>query len=169
MSVKQSSYPIKHLCMSSLVRSNNPLVKNFKLSTSHEDFEFKKLLINTTVFLSRNPMINEVNFIFFLLKKIFSLKLMVNSRVILALLSYIEPLPREKTHVGKTFDWKTTQIEELQLHALAALAILLPRSLKEYFEYHIGTKLLLFYDWTINDGKEKQKKVLKLMRFCLFG
>jgi hypothetical protein len=43
-----------------LVRSNSPLVKNFKLTTSQEDFEFKKLLFNTVVVLSRNPVMNEV-------------------------------------------------------------------------------------------------------------
>ncbi|CAF1262817.1 unnamed protein product [Rotaria sordida] len=41
------------------LRSNNPLVKNFKLTTSQEDFELKKLLFNTVVVLSRNPVINE--------------------------------------------------------------------------------------------------------------
>ncbi len=43
-----------------LVRSNSPLVKNFKLTTSQEDFEFKKLLFNTVVVLSRNPAMTEV-------------------------------------------------------------------------------------------------------------
>ncbi len=43
-----------------LVRSNSPLVKNFKLTTSQEDFEFKKLLFNTIVVLSRNPVMTEV-------------------------------------------------------------------------------------------------------------
>ena len=42
------------------VRSNSPLVKNFKLSTAQEDFEFKKLLFNTVVALSRNPAMYEV-------------------------------------------------------------------------------------------------------------
>jgi len=83
---------------------------------------------------------------------------MINSRVLLALLSYIEPLPRKITHAGNTFDWTTSQIEDLQLHALAALSILLPCSLNEYFQYHIGTRLLLFYEWTIHAGKIKEKK-----------
>ncbi|CAF1323044.1 unnamed protein product [Adineta steineri] len=124
------------------VRSNNPLVKNYKFTKSEEDFEFKKLLINTTVILSRNPMMNE---------------LITNSRVILALLSYIEPLPRKKSPGINTFEWSLSQIEELQLHALTALSILLPNSLNEYFEYHTGTRLLLFYEWTINDDEFKSQ------------
>ena len=77
---------------------------------------------------------------------------MIDSRVLLALLSYIEPLPR-KSAPGNAFEWTLSQTEELQLHAIAALTILLPMSLTEYFEYHVGTRLLLFYEWTINDGK----------------
>jgi hypothetical protein len=77
---------------------------------------------------------------------------MLESRVLLALLSYIESLPR-KSPPGNAFEWTSSQTEELQLHAIAALSILLPQSLNEYFEYHVGTRLLLFYEWTINDGK----------------
>ena len=79
---------------------------------------------------------------------------MINSRILLALLTYVEPLPRKKSDIGNTFEWNIAQFEELQLHALTALSILLPRSLNEYFEYHVGTRLLLFYEWTINEGKE---------------
>jgi hypothetical protein len=93
---------------------------------------------------------------------------MISSRVILALLSYIEPLPRKKANPGNTFEWKINQIEDLQLHALAALSILLPRSLKEYFEYHVGTRLLIFYEWTINDGKRKEK-VFKVIMFFVYS
>ena len=89
---------------------------------------------------------------------------MISSRVLLALLTYVEPLPRQKNHVGPIFEWNTAQFEELQLHALVALSILLPRSINEYFEYHVGTRLLLFYEWTISDGKKylKEKIVNKL-------
>ncbi|UJR26392.1 hypothetical protein I4U23_007724 [Adineta vaga] len=118
------------------LRSNNPLLKNLKITVSQEDFEFKKLLINIVVLLSRNPVVND---------------LITNSRVLLGLLSYIEPLPRKKNQVINTFEWSLSQLEELQLHAIAALSILLPRSLNEYFEYHTSTRLLLFYEWTIND------------------
>ncbi|CAF1110357.1 unnamed protein product [Adineta ricciae] len=117
------------------LRSNNPLVKNLKITTSEEDFEFKKLLINTVVLLGRNPVIND---------------LITNSRVLLALLSYVEPLPRKKNQLVNAFEWSLSQLEELQLHALVALSILLPRSLQEYLEYHTSTRLLLFYEWTLN-------------------
>ena len=68
------------------------------------------------------------------------------------MLSYIEPLPR-KNSINNVFEWTLAQTEELQLHSLAALTILLPVFLNEYFEYHAGTRLLLFYEWTISDGK----------------
>lgn len=77
---------------------------------------------------------------------------MMESRMLLTFLSYIEPLPR-KTQPGNAFEWTLSQAEELQLHAIAALSILLPHSLNEYFEYHAGTRLLLFYEWTISDGE----------------
>lgn len=77
---------------------------------------------------------------------------MIDSRMLLAFLSYVEPLPR-KSQPGTTFEWTLSQAEELQLHAIAALSILLPQSLNEYFEYHAGTRLLLFYEWTISDGE----------------
>ena len=78
---------------------------------------------------------------------------MIDSRLLLALLSYLEPLPR-KTPPGTVLEWSLAQVEELQLHAIAALSILLPQSLNEYFEYHAGTRLLLFYEWTISEGNE---------------
>ena len=75
---------------------------------------------------------------------------MINSRILLGFLSYIEPLPRRQNHSINTFKWTASQYEELQLHALVALSILLPRSLHEYFDYQVGTRLLMFLEWTIN-------------------
>ena len=92
---------------------------------------------------------------------------MIDSRVLLAFLSYIEPLPRKKSQMGPTFEWTISQMEEIQLHALAVLAILLPYSINEYFEYHVGTKLLVFYEWTINDGKIKTRKFF-FLNYLLF-
>ena len=138
------------------MRSNNPLVKNFKVTATQEDFEFKRLLFNIVVILYRNPMMNEVCFIYlFLLSQTFPLQLITHSRVLVALLSYIEPLPRQKNRPVNTFEWKISQIEDLQLHALVVLSILLPYSLNEYFEYRVSAKLLAFYEWTVNNGKKK--------------
>ena len=92
---------------------------------------------------------------------------MIDSRVLLALLSYIEPLPR-KSAPGNTFEWTLSQTEELQLHAIAALTILLPMSLNEYFEYHVGTRLLLFYEWTINDGKTNISSLISETEFSSY-
>ena len=55
------------------VRSNNPLVKNLKITTSEEDFEFKKLLINTVVLLGRNPVIDDVRIEILFVEEIISL------------------------------------------------------------------------------------------------
>lgn len=43
------------------VKSHNVLVKHLKLKTNHEDFEFKKLLINLMVVLSKQPTIIHVS------------------------------------------------------------------------------------------------------------
>lgn len=77
---------------------------------------------------------------------------MISSRILLGLLSYIEPLPRRRNSTVNTFEWTASQYEELQLHALVALSILLPRSLNEYFDYQVGTRLLMFLEWTISKG-----------------
>ena len=120
-----------------------------------EDFEFKKLLINTVVILSRSPVMNEVKSPCrrILSRKYSSSQLILKSRILLALLSYVEPLPKKKSNLVGTFEWTTSQYEELQLHALVALSILLPALLEEYFQYQVGTRLLMFYEWTINKGK----------------
>ena len=82
---------------------------------------------------------------------------MSDSRVLLALLSYVEPLPRAAPAVNPC-EWTLTQTEELQLHALAALAILLPQASNDYFDYHVGARLLLFYEWAVNDADEYQSQ-----------
>lgn len=92
---------------------------------------------------------------------------MIESRILLALLSYIEPLPR-KNPTGTVFEWTLSQTEELQLHAIAALTILLPMSLNEYLEYHVGTRLLLFYEWAINDGESRLNSPTTGHRFDSF-
>lgn len=151
-------YKQTNLFLCYTVRSNSPLVKSFKLTTSNEDFEFKKLLINMVVILNRNPTMHEVcftisyTFVYILFPEFFSVQLISNSRVVLALLSYIEPLPRKKDLQFNTFEWNIAQCEDLQLHALAALSVLLPKSLMDYFEYGIGTRLLTFFEWAINNG-----------------
>ena len=82
---------------------------------------------------------------------------MSDSRVLLALLSYVEPLPRAAP-ASNPCEWTLTQTEELQLHALAALAILLPQASSDYFDYHVGARLLLFYEWAVNDADEYQSQ-----------
>ena len=82
---------------------------------------------------------------------------MSDSRVLLALLSYVEPLPRAAPS-SNPCEWTLTQTEELQLHALAALAILLPQASDDYFDYHVGARLLLFYEWAVNDADEYQSQ-----------
>lgn len=44
-----------------IVKSNNPILKNFKLTTCYEDFELKKLLLNFVVIVSKNPTALQVS------------------------------------------------------------------------------------------------------------
>lgn len=48
-------------CCVSAVKSHNPLVKQLKLQTNHEDFELRKLLMNVLVLLSRDPTVIAVS------------------------------------------------------------------------------------------------------------
>ncbi|KAH0509785.1 Cilia- and flagella-associated protein 69 [Microtus ochrogaster] len=87
------------------VKSQNPLVKGLKLSNSYEDFELKKLLFNIIVILC---------------KDLTTVQLLIDGKVILALLTYVK-----KPERLKIIEWSAAQYEELQLHAIATLSSLL--------------------------------------------
>ncbi|KAB5565405.1 hypothetical protein PHYPO_G00241010 [Pangasianodon hypophthalmus] len=115
------------------LRSHNPLIRNFKLTFSNEDFEMKKLLLNLIVVLSRD---------------LAAVQLFKESRVMLALMLLVRPGYSEGRRSGKARrSWTSVQQEELQLQALAALATVAPLMLDEYMACQANTCLLVLLDW----------------------
>ncbi|MCI4381536.1 hypothetical protein PGIGA_G00253140 [Pangasianodon gigas] len=115
------------------LRSHNPLIRNFKLTFSNEDFEMKKLLLNLIVVLSRD---------------LAAVQLFKESRVMLALMLLVRPGYSESRRSGKARrSWTSVQQEELQLQALAALATVAPLMLDEYMACQANTCLLVLLDW----------------------
>ncbi|XP_067267132.1 cilia- and flagella-associated protein 69-like isoform X2 [Chanodichthys erythropterus] len=116
------------------LKSHNPLVRNLKLSFNHEDFEMKKLLLNVIVVLS---------------KDLAALQLFKESRVMLGLMLLIKPRSSEAQSGRRS--WTSSQQEELQLQALAALTSLAPLMLDDYMTCQANTCLLLLLDWCLQD------------------
>ncbi|XP_053108528.1 cilia- and flagella-associated protein 69-like isoform X2 [Hemicordylus capensis] len=109
------------------VKSHNPLVKGFKLTYCYEDFELKKLLFNMLTVFS---------------KDVSTVQLLHEGKVMLALFHYVKP--NEKPGV---LDWSAAQYEELQLHAIATLAIVAPLLVEDYMTCQGNTRLLMFLEW----------------------
>ncbi|RXN13442.1 cilia- and flagella-associated 69 [Labeo rohita] len=123
---------IKHLTLFVTfpeLKSHNPLVRNLKLSFSHEDFEMKKLLLNIIVVLS---------------KDLAALQLFKEGRVMLALMLLIKPSSSAVRSGGRS--WTSSQQEELQLQALSTLSALAPVMLDDYMTCQANTCLLLLLD-----------------------
>ncbi|XP_051728378.1 cilia- and flagella-associated protein 69-like isoform X2 [Ctenopharyngodon idella] len=116
------------------LKSHNPLVRNLKLSFNHEDFEMKKLLLNVIVILS---------------KDLAALQLFKESRVMLGLMLLIKPRTSEAQSGRRS--WTSSQQEELQLQALAALTSLAPLMLDDYMTCQANTCLLLLLDWCLQE------------------
>ncbi|XP_064647870.1 cilia- and flagella-associated protein 69-like isoform X2 [Lineus longissimus] len=116
------------------VKSHHALVKHLKYSKSHEDFELKKLLINILVVLSKNQT---------------TIPIMSEGHVILALFHYV----RSNDETSGPRDWSPAQFEEIQLHALSALATLTPLMLDDYMTCQGGTRLLLLLEWCVGPTK----------------
>uniref|UniRef100_A0A4W3JM40 Cilia and flagella associated protein 69 n=1 Tax=Callorhinchus milii TaxID=7868 RepID=A0A4W3JM40_CALMI len=119
----------KHLIMFAgfpEVKSFNPLLSNFKLTTSHEDFEMKKLLFNMMVALT-----NDLG----------SVQLLSEGQVLLALFHYVKPNVKSKIR-----EWSPAQFEELQLHAMVCLTLVAPLMVDDYMECQGNTRLLLLLD-----------------------
>ncbi|XP_050993225.1 cilia- and flagella-associated protein 69-like [Labeo rohita] len=128
---------IKHLTLFVTfpeLKSHNPLVRNLKLSFSHEDFEMKKLLLNIIVVLS---------------KDLAALQLFKEGRVMLALMLLIKP-SSSAVRSGRR-SWTSSQQEELQLQALSTLSALAPVMLDDYMTCQANTCLLLLLDWCLQD------------------
>ncbi|NXE87406.1 CFA69 protein, partial [Menura novaehollandiae] len=109
------------------VKLPNPLVKGFKLTYSYEDFEMKKLLFNVIGVLSRDPS---------------AAQLLSENDVMPALLYYVKPNQKPGFN-----DWSAAQYEELQLHAIAVLASVVPVLVDKYLSCQANTLLLVFLEW----------------------
>ncbi|XP_038598196.1 LOW QUALITY PROTEIN: cilia- and flagella-associated protein 69 [Tachyglossus aculeatus] len=113
------------------VKTHNPLVKSVRLSNSNEDFELKKLLLNVIVVLS---------------KDLPTVQLLTEGQMVLALFSYVKKVEKHKVN-----EWSDAQHEELQLHALAALASVAPLLIDDYMACQGNTRILLFLDWCTSE------------------
>nr|KAG5707622.1 hypothetical protein BaRGS_031004 [Batillaria attramentaria] len=112
------------------LKSHNPLVKQLKLMTNHEDFELKKLLFNILVLLSRDPTV---------------IAILSEGHLLLALFSFVrandkQVAPRE---------WTTAQFEELQLQSMVSLCTLCPLMPEDYMTCQGSTRLLLLLEWCV--------------------
>ncbi|KAM5203489.1 metalloreductase STEAP2 isoform 2-T7 [Hipposideros larvatus] len=109
------------------VKSQNPLVKDLKLSNSYEDFELKKLLFNIIVILC---------------KDLPNVQLLIDGNVVLALFTYVK-----KPEKHKIIEWSVAQYEELQLHAIATLSSVAPLLIEEYMLCQGNARILAFLKW----------------------
>ena len=108
------------------------MTKSLKLSTCYEDFELKKLFFNFALTISKNPT---------------SYQLLSESGILLALLSFIKSIEKNRD----IRDWTISQFEELQLHAMSGLCILIPLLIRDYFNCHGSNRLLVFLEWCIKN------------------
>jgi len=130
------------------VKSHNPLVKNLQLNAGHEDFEFKRLLINFLQLFSKDP----------------SAKLLyTEGNVMLSLLSFFKTSSNEKVEVKPKQIWTKSQFEELQLLAFSTLSALIPLLVEDYVDLQGNVRLLLMLEWCtsnlddINQGENGAK------------
>lgn len=137
------------------------MTKNLKLTTCYEDFELKKLLFNFALTVSKNSTSNQVEYIIitkkWLKKKIpilniWKSKLLSESGILLALLSFIKPVESNRD----VREWSISQYEELQLHSMSTLCILIPILMKDFATYHGSSRLLVFLEWCINEKSKKK-------------
>ncbi|XP_008110704.1 cilia- and flagella-associated protein 69 isoform X3 [Anolis carolinensis] len=140
------------------VKSHNPLVKGLRITSSYEDFELKKLLLNMLTVLA---------------KDLCSVQLLHEGKVILALFYYLKP--NEKSGpVGMS----AAQFEELQLLAIATLATVAPLLIEDYMTNCGNTRLLMFLEWCLSNepffaqgnsfhGTGGRGTKLAQMRYCL--
>ncbi|XP_053409680.1 cilia- and flagella-associated protein 69 isoform X1 [Nycticebus coucang] len=109
------------------VKSQNTLVKGLKLSNSYEDFELKKLLFNIIVILC---------------KDLPTIQLLIEGKVVSALLTYVK-----KPEKHKTIEWSAAQYEELQLHAIATLSSVAPLLIEDYMSCQGNIRVLEYLEW----------------------
>nr|XP_039253375.1 cilia- and flagella-associated protein 69-like [Styela clava] len=110
------------------VKSHNPLVRKLKLTQSPEDMEFKKLLINLMIVLSKDGA---------------AVRLMSEGKLLLSLFHYVRP----NEDKSPPREWSPAQFEELQLHAMSALSTLSSLMMEDYMVCQGNTRLLLLLEW----------------------
>ena len=79
----------------------------------------------------------------------FCLQLLSEGRLLLALFSYVRA--NEKTSGPR--EWTPAEMEELQLHAMAALCTLAPIMIDDYMMCQGSTRLLLLLEWCVGTGR----------------
>lgn len=110
------------------VKSHNPLVRKLKLTQSPEDMEFKRLLTNIMVVLSKDGA---------------AVQLMSEGKLLLSLFHYIRP----NEDKSQPREWSPAQFEELQLHAMSALCTFSVLMMEDYMMCQGNTRLLLLLEW----------------------
>ncbi|KAF6022274.1 CFAP69 [Bugula neritina] len=113
------------------IKTHNPFLKHFRIQTNPEDFEFKKLLINLVVVVSKQPI---------------NLHILSENRLLLALFHYVKS---NTTNTGPQ-QWSPAQFEEIQLHAMSALCTLSPILIQDYMSCQGNTRLLLLLEWCVS-------------------
>ncbi|XP_078375930.1 cilia- and flagella-associated protein 69-like [Oculina patagonica] len=140
------------------VKSHNELVRNLKLYQTHEDFEFKKLLMSILVLLTGDSA---------------SYQIFSEGRVLLSLFSFVRA--NDNT---STLEWSPAQFEELQLQALDTLSTVAPLCLEDYMTCQSNTRLLMLLEWCVGQadygghgnsfhGSGGRGNKRAQMRFCL--
>ncbi|XP_068670684.1 cilia- and flagella-associated protein 69-like [Montipora foliosa] len=114
------------------VKSHHELVRNLKLYQNHEDFEFKKLLMNILVLISADSA---------------SCRILSEGRVILSLFSFV----RANDNMS-AIEWSPAQFEELQLQALDTLSTVAPLCLDDYMTCQSNTRLLMLLEWCVGQA-----------------
>ncbi|KAL7381185.1 hypothetical protein ABVT39_001708 [Epinephelus coioides] len=116
------------------LKSQNPLVRNLKLTYNNEDFQMKKLLLNLLVIMSKDSA---------------ALQLYKEERVMPALLTLVSPPASSSERRSASRQWSPVQQEELQLQALATLSTIAPLMLDDYITCQGNSCLLLLLDWCV--------------------
>ncbi|XP_049890165.1 cilia- and flagella-associated protein 69-like isoform X2 [Epinephelus moara] len=116
------------------LKSQNPLVRNLKLTYNNEDFQMKKLLLNLLVIMSKDSA---------------ALQLYKEERVTPALLTLVSPPASSSERHSASRQWSPVQQEELQLQALATLSTIAPLMLDDYITCQGNSCLLLLLDWCV--------------------
>lgn len=90
------------------------------------------------------------------------LQIISDSKVMLALFHYV----RANENTTGPQEWSPAQFEELQLHAMSALATLSPILLQDYMSCQGNTRLLILLEWCVSSGLYlSQSKIDKISHF----